>query len=96
MCEGKTDVCEAFVTYKPLSTTIHDTVFASLVRSSHSISFTKTQSIPKYKIGLGRGKDGRDSSAHFCPAHRGVGGGGGEGVHFVSLCGDGDAACWLW
>ncbi len=30
------------------------TVF--LIRRSHSISFTRAQGIPKYKIGFGRGK----------------------------------------
>ena len=30
-----------------------------LIRRSHSISFTRAQGIPKYKIGLGGGKDGR-------------------------------------
>jgi hypothetical protein len=30
-----------------------------LIRSSHSISFTSAQGIPMYKIGFGRGKDGR-------------------------------------
>ncbi len=30
-----------------------------LMHRSHSISFTRAQGIPKYKIGFGRGKDGR-------------------------------------
>jgi hypothetical protein len=37
----------------------------SLMHRSHSISFTRAQGIPKYKIGLGGGKDGRD----FCATH---------------------------
>ncbi len=31
-----------------------------LIHRSHSISFTRAQGIPKYKIGFGRKKDGRD------------------------------------
>jgi hypothetical protein len=31
-------------------------VMFSLIRRSHSISFTRAQGIPKYKIGFGRGK----------------------------------------
>ena len=30
-----------------------------LIRRSHSVSFTRAQGIPKYKIGLGGGKDGK-------------------------------------
>jgi hypothetical protein len=30
-----------------------------IIRRSHSISFTRAQGIPKYKIGFGREKDGR-------------------------------------
>jgi hypothetical protein len=30
-----------------------------LIHRSHSISFTRAQGIPKYKIGFGREKDGR-------------------------------------
>ena len=33
--------------------------FFSLIHRSHSISFTRAQGIPKYKIGFGREKDGR-------------------------------------
>jgi hypothetical protein len=33
--------------------------FFPLIRRSHSICFTSAQGIPKYKIGLRRGKDGR-------------------------------------
>jgi len=31
-------------------------LFVFLIRRSHSISFTRAQGIPKYKIGFGRGK----------------------------------------
>jgi hypothetical protein len=33
-------------------------VFFPLIHRSHSISFTRAQGIPKYKIGFGREKDG--------------------------------------
>jgi hypothetical protein len=33
--------------------------FFSLIHRSHSISFTRAQGIPKYKIGFGREKDGK-------------------------------------
>jgi hypothetical protein len=33
--------------------------FFPLIHRSHSISFTRAQGIPKYKIGFGREKDGR-------------------------------------
>jgi hypothetical protein len=34
-------------------------IFFFLIHRSHSISFTRAQGIPKYKIGFGREKDGR-------------------------------------
>ncbi len=36
----------------------------SLIRRSHSISFTRAQGFPKYKIGLGGGTDGKASTVH--------------------------------
>ena len=44
-----------------------------LVRRSHSMSFIRAQGVPKYKIGLGRGKDGRVGEIWL----NGGGGGGG-------------------
>jgi hypothetical protein len=51
-------------------------VFFSLIHRSHSISFTRAQGIPKYKIGFGRGK-GWESWERL------VEGGGGHGAHDV-------------
>ena len=34
-------------------------VFVFIIHRFHSISFTRAQGIPKYKIGFGREKDGR-------------------------------------
>ena len=47
--------------------------FFFLIHRSHSISFTRAQGIPKYKIGFGREKDGR-------VGERLVEGGGGHGA----------------
>jgi hypothetical protein len=44
-----------------------------LIHRFHSISFTRAQGIPKYKIGFGREKDGR-------VGERLVEGGGGHGA----------------
>jgi hypothetical protein len=41
------------------SRTQRATTFFFLIHRSHSISFTRAQGIPKYKIGFGREKDGR-------------------------------------
>ena len=47
-----------------------------LIHMSHSISFTRAQGIPKYKIGFGREKDGK-------VGERLVEGGGGHGARDV-------------
>jgi hypothetical protein len=51
------------------------------IHRSHSISFTRAQGIPKYKIGFGREKDGRVcvGVSRVVVVGGGVGGGGGGG-----------------
>ncbi len=51
----------------------------SLIRRSHSISFTRAQGIPKYKTGFGRGK-GWESWDRLVEGGGGGGGGGVTGV----------------
>ncbi len=41
--------------------------FFFLIHRSHSISFTRAQGIPKYKIGFGREKDGIVSTVRYKP-----------------------------
>ena len=67
-------VCAAY-TLPPLPHPLAPVPGSSLLhffhmRRSHSISFTRAQGIPKYKIGLGGGKDGRvgERLVH-CPAY---------------------------
>ncbi len=52
--------------------------FFFLIHRFHSISFTRAQGIPKYKIGFGREKDGRVGETL-------VEGGGGHGALIVDL-----------
>jgi hypothetical protein len=56
-----------------------------LIRRSHSVSFTRAQGIPKYKIGLGGGKDGRVGEGLV---EGGPGGGYGGGGKYLAwpLC----------